>query len=259
VSFYRNGNKRTRTRALIRSRAKPAAGSKGPTSHRYRMPCSDRACRSAKGLEIVGREAFEAPNRGDARERVRTHESASKKIQLAFHFFFRRAFARGVLRFREGGGEKRRRLLFFFRLSVRGERRFRANARAKSGRISSSSFFFSFIGKKKIGRASIGFGEKDARGRGARSTDRADGSKPASKERRELVSSRRPLFFFFFHEKKKEKGVKNAEGSTLARTFLPSTRPRENTKKRVARKKIPVTFGNSSKTRTYFVSEKSKK
>jgi len=33
--------------------------------------------RESKGLEIVGREAFEAPNRGDARERVRTHETAS--------------------------------------------------------------------------------------------------------------------------------------------------------------------------------------
>jgi hypothetical protein len=33
--------------------------------------------RESKGLEIVGREALEAPNRGDARERVRTHETAS--------------------------------------------------------------------------------------------------------------------------------------------------------------------------------------
>ena len=40
-----NGNKRTRTGASIRGRAKPAAGSKGPTSHRVWMPCSGRACR----------------------------------------------------------------------------------------------------------------------------------------------------------------------------------------------------------------------
>jgi hypothetical protein len=40
-----------RTRALIRSGIKPAAGSKGLTSHRHRMPCSGRACRS--GNELV--------------------------------------------------------------------------------------------------------------------------------------------------------------------------------------------------------------
>jgi len=36
---------RTSTWTLIRSRAKPAAGSEGPTSRRLRMPRSGRACR----------------------------------------------------------------------------------------------------------------------------------------------------------------------------------------------------------------------
>ena len=42
--------KRTRTRASIRSRIKPAAGSKGLTSRPFRMPCSGRACRSENEL-----------------------------------------------------------------------------------------------------------------------------------------------------------------------------------------------------------------
>ncbi len=45
ADFYRNGM-RTRTSATIRCWIKPAAGSKGPTSHSLRMPCSGRACRS---------------------------------------------------------------------------------------------------------------------------------------------------------------------------------------------------------------------
>ena len=45
ASFYRNGE-RTRTGATIRSRVKPAVGSKGLTSHPIRMPGSGRACRS---------------------------------------------------------------------------------------------------------------------------------------------------------------------------------------------------------------------
>jgi hypothetical protein len=41
---------RTRTRATIRSRIKPAAGSKGHTSRRYRMPSLDCACQSGDEL-----------------------------------------------------------------------------------------------------------------------------------------------------------------------------------------------------------------
>jgi hypothetical protein len=40
----------TRTRATIRSRIKPAAGSKGHTSRRYRMPSLDCACQSGDEL-----------------------------------------------------------------------------------------------------------------------------------------------------------------------------------------------------------------
>ena len=42
--------KQTRTCALIRSWLKPAAGSKGLTSHHFQMPRSDRACRSESKL-----------------------------------------------------------------------------------------------------------------------------------------------------------------------------------------------------------------
>jgi hypothetical protein len=45
AGFYRNVV-RTRTSAMIRSRAKPAAGSKGQNVTAFRMPRSDRACRS---------------------------------------------------------------------------------------------------------------------------------------------------------------------------------------------------------------------
>jgi hypothetical protein len=41
---------RTRTGALIRSRIKPEAGSKGQTSRRYRMPSLDCACQSGDEL-----------------------------------------------------------------------------------------------------------------------------------------------------------------------------------------------------------------
>jgi len=41
---------RTRTGAMIRSRIKPAAGSKGHTSRRYRMPSLDCACQSGDEL-----------------------------------------------------------------------------------------------------------------------------------------------------------------------------------------------------------------
>jgi len=41
---------RTRTGALIRDWAKPVAGSKGLTSRCFRMPRSDRACRSGNKL-----------------------------------------------------------------------------------------------------------------------------------------------------------------------------------------------------------------
>jgi hypothetical protein len=44
--------------------------------------------RESKGLEIVVREAFEAPNRGDARKGVHSHHTASLEILSVFVSFF---------------------------------------------------------------------------------------------------------------------------------------------------------------------------
>jgi len=80
--------------------------------------------RESKGLEIVGREAFEAPNRGDTRERVRTHESTLKEIQLVFFSSPRLPFLSGVCR-----------LCAFLPRGKEGK------IRGESGRISSSYLF----------------------------------------------------------------------------------------------------------------------
>jgi hypothetical protein len=52
--------------------------------------------RESKGLEIVRREAFEAPNRGDVRKGVHSASIRHKKDSIRFVFFCSRVILRGV-------------------------------------------------------------------------------------------------------------------------------------------------------------------